>query len=111
MVVLYKAFDWPDQMIYHISSMKIDIPQVKSQVSSDSKMVQQITFSQIVCIISTSIIFFILLVTPMTVFSILNHIEMKNLELDHSNSKFRLMDIEVSANGCNLRKDCGKSDE
>ena len=96
--------------------MKIDIP-VISQVY-DSKIVKQISpLPQILCIISTStIIFFILLVTPMTVFSILNYIGIKNLELHHySNStKSMLIDIEITANestvmnGCNLRKDCGK---
>ena len=96
--------------------MKIDIP-VISQVY-DSKIVKQISpLPQILCIISTStIIFFILLVTPMTVFSILNYIGLKNFVLEHNSNytKPMLMDIEVTANesavinGCNFRKDCGK---
>ena len=98
------------------ANMKIDIP-VISQVY-DSKIVKQISpLPQILCIISTStIIFFILLVTPMTVFSILNYIGLKNLVLVHNSNytKPMLMDIEVTANesavinGCNFRKDCGK---
>ena len=98
------------------ANMKIDIP-VISQVY-DSKIVKQISpVPQILCIISTStIIFFILLVTPMTVFSILNYIGLKNLVLEHNSNytKSMLMDIEVTANesavinGCNFRKDCGK---
>ena len=92
-------------MMRILSNMKIDIPPVISQVY-DSKMVQlQITIPQIVCIISTIVIFLILLVTPMTVFSILNHIRINNLVMNHSNSK---LDIEVPVNGCNLRNDCGK---
>ena len=96
--------------------MKIDIP-VISQVY-DSKIVKQISpLPHILCIISTStIIFFILLVTPMTVFSILNYIGLKNFVLEHNSNYTKpvLMDIEVTANesavinGCNFRKDCGK---
>ena len=98
------------------ANMKIDIP-VISQVY-DSKIVKQISpVPQILCIISTStIIFFILLVTPMTVFSILNYIGLKNMVLEHNTNftKSMLMDIEVTANesvvinGCNFRKNCGK---
>ena len=98
------------------ANMKIDIP-VISQVY-DSKLVKQICpLPQILCIISTStIIFFILLVTPMTVFSILNYIGLKNMVLEHNTNftKSMLMDIEVTANesvvinGCNFRKNCGK---
>ena len=113
--VFYKVFDWPHVFI-SAANMKIIIP-VISQVY-DSKIVKQISpLPQILCIISTStIIFFILLVTPMTVFSILNYIGLKNLVLVHNSNytKPMLMDIEVTANesavinGCNFRKDCGK---
>ena len=104
------------KLISSSANMKIDIP-VISQVY-DSKIVKQIfPLPQILCIISTStIIFFILLVTPMTVFSILNYIGLKNLVLEHNSNftKSMLMDIEMTANestvmnGCNFRKDCGK---
>ena len=127
--VFYKVFDWPHVFFREINftkisrvklissaNMKIDIP-VISQVY-DSKLVKQICpLPQILCVISTStIIFFILLVTPMTVFSILNYIGIKNLVLHHHSNytKPMLIDIEMTANestvmnGCNFRKDCGK---